>query len=31
LDRGAASYTDAVYGNGKESHGCFLMSCKIAP
>ncbi|KAM0563162.1 hypothetical protein ACHAPJ_000878 [Fusarium lateritium] len=31
VDRGAASYTDAVYGHGKESHGCFLMSCEIAP
>lgn len=31
VDRGAASYTNAVYGHGKESHGCFLMSCKIAP
>ncbi|RGP77531.1 short-chain dehydrogenase reductase family [Fusarium longipes] len=31
LDRGAASYTNAVYGHGKESHGCFLMSCKVAP
>ncbi|RKL49766.1 hypothetical protein BFJ72_g1222 [Fusarium proliferatum] len=31
LDRGAASYTNAVYGHGKKSHGCFLMSCEIAP
>lgn len=31
IDRGAASYTNAVYGHGKESHGCFLMSCEIAP
>ncbi|ENH63316.1 WW domain-containing oxidoreductase [Fusarium oxysporum f. sp. cubense race 1] len=31
VDRGAASYTNAVYGHGKESHGCFLMSCEIAP
>ncbi|KAF4454482.1 hypothetical protein F53441_2986 [Fusarium austroafricanum] len=31
LDRGAASYTNAVYGHGEESHGCFLMSCEIAP
>ncbi|KAF4999233.1 hypothetical protein FGRMN_2597 [Fusarium graminum] len=31
VDRGAASYTDAVCGHGKESHGCFLMSCEIAP
>ncbi|KAF5624895.1 short-chain dehydrogenase reductase family [Fusarium sp. NRRL 52700] len=31
VDRGAASYTNAVYGHGKDSHGCFLMSCEIAP
>lgn len=31
LDRGAATYIDAVLGHGKESHGCFLMNCKIAP
>ncbi|KAF4501461.1 short-chain dehydrogenase reductase family [Fusarium agapanthi] len=31
VDRGAASYTNAVYGHVKESHGCFLMSCEIAP
>ncbi|KAH7206044.1 hypothetical protein DER44DRAFT_320369 [Fusarium oxysporum] len=31
VDRGAASYTNAVYGHGKESHGSFLMSCEIAP
>jgi NAD(P)-dependent dehydrogenase (short-subunit alcohol dehydrogenase family) len=31
LNRGAATYIDAVLGHGKESHGCFLMNCKIAP
>ena len=31
VDRGAATYIDAVMGHGKESHGCFLMNCKIAP
>lgn len=31
VDRGAATYVDAVLGHGKESHGCFLMNCKIAP
>lgn len=31
VDRGAATYIDAVLGHGKESHGCFLMNCNIAP
>ncbi len=31
VDRGAATYIDAVLGHSKESHGCFLMNCKIAP
>jgi hypothetical protein len=31
VDRGAATYVDAALGQGKESHGCFLMNCKIAP
>lgn len=31
VDSGAATYIDAVLGHGKESHGCFLMNCKIAP
>jgi hypothetical protein len=31
VDRGAATYVDAVAGHGKESHGCFLMNCQIAP
>jgi NAD(P)-dependent dehydrogenase (short-subunit alcohol dehydrogenase family) len=31
VDRGAATYVDAVFGHGKESHGCFLMNCKISP
>ena len=31
VQRGAATYIDAVMGHGKESHGCFLMNCKIAP
>ncbi|EXJ91050.1 hypothetical protein A1O1_04157 [Capronia coronata CBS 617.96] len=29
--RGAATYVDAGLGHGKESHGCFLMNCQIAP
>ncbi|CAM1508641.1 Fc.00g054890.m01.CDS01 [Cosmosporella sp. VM-42] len=31
VNRGAATYVDAVLGQGKESHGCFLMNCKISP
>lgn len=31
VDRGAATYVDAVAGHGKKSHGCFLMNCQIAP
>lgn len=31
LDRGAASYIDAAFGHGEESHGSFLMSLKISP
>ena len=31
VDRGAATYVDAALGHGKESHGCFLMNCKISP
>jgi NAD(P)-dependent dehydrogenase (short-subunit alcohol dehydrogenase family) len=31
VDRGAATYIDAVAGHGKESHGCFLMNCQVAP
>lgn len=31
VDRGAATYIDAVVGHGKNSHGCFLMNCQIAP
>ncbi|KEF56387.1 uncharacterized protein A1O9_07968 [Exophiala aquamarina CBS 119918] len=31
LDRGAASYLDAAFGHGEESHGCFLMSLKVSP
>ena len=31
VEEGAATYADAVFGHGKESHGCFLMSCEIAP
>ncbi|KAK5559272.1 hypothetical protein LTR46_002314 [Exophiala xenobiotica] len=31
VNRGAATYVDAVLAHGKESHGCFLMNCKIAP
>ncbi|RFU82117.1 short-chain dehydrogenase reductase family [Trichoderma arundinaceum] len=31
VERGSATYVDAVLGHGKESHGCFLMNCKISP
>jgi NAD(P)-dependent dehydrogenase (short-subunit alcohol dehydrogenase family) len=31
VDRGAATYIDAILDHGKESHGCFLMSCQISP
>ncbi|KAH8721745.1 hypothetical protein BGZ61DRAFT_571845 [Ilyonectria robusta] len=31
VERGAATYIDAALGHGKESHGCFLMNCRIAP
>lgn len=31
LDRGAATYVDALLGHGKESHGCFLMNNEISP
>jgi NAD(P)-dependent dehydrogenase (short-subunit alcohol dehydrogenase family) len=31
VDRGAATYINAVLRHGKESHGCFLMNCKIVP
>ncbi|KAI1069839.1 hypothetical protein LB507_007981, partial [Fusarium sp. FIESC RH6] len=31
VEEGAATYADAVFGHGRESHGCFLMSCEIAP
>lgn len=31
VDRGAATYVDALLGHGKESHGCFLMNNEIAP
>lgn len=31
LDRGAATYVNALLGMGPESHGCFLMNNKIAP
>ncbi|KAH8651284.1 hypothetical protein BX600DRAFT_387849 [Xylariales sp. PMI_506] len=31
VSSGAATYVDAVLGHGKESHGCFLMNCQIAP
>lgn len=31
VDRGAATYADALLGHGKESHGCFLMNKQIAP
>ncbi|KAI0755123.1 putative short-chain dehydrogenase/reductase family protein [Daedaleopsis nitida] len=31
VERGSATYVDAAYGHGKETHGCFLMNCEIAP
>uniref|UniRef100_A0A093W0T7 WW domain-containing oxidoreductase n=1 Tax=Talaromyces marneffei PM1 TaxID=1077442 RepID=A0A093W0T7_TALMA len=31
VDRGAATYVDAVAGHGKASHGCFLMNCQVSP
>lgn len=31
VDRGAATYADALLRHGKESHGCFLMNEEIAP
>ena len=31
LDRGAATYVDALLSHGKESHGCFLMNTDISP
>jgi NAD(P)-dependent dehydrogenase (short-subunit alcohol dehydrogenase family) len=31
VDRGAATYVDALLGHGKESHGCFLMNTDISP
>lgn len=31
VDRGAATYVDALLRMGAESHGCFLMNNKIAP
>jgi NAD(P)-dependent dehydrogenase (short-subunit alcohol dehydrogenase family) len=31
VDKGAATYVDAVVGHGKESHGCLLMNEQIAP
>ena len=31
VDKGAATYIDALLGHGKESHGCFLMNNEISP
>lgn len=31
VERGAATYVDALLGHGKESHGCFLMNTDISP
>lgn len=31
LEKGAATYVDAILRHGKESHGCFLMNCTNAP
>lgn len=31
VEKGSATYVDAVLGHGKESQGCFLMNCTISP
>ncbi|KAF7557123.1 hypothetical protein G7Z17_g933 [Cylindrodendrum hubeiense] len=31
VERGAATYVDAALAHGKESHGCFLMNCRVSP
>lgn len=31
VDRGAATYVDALLCHGKESHRCFLMNTNISP
>ena len=31
VDKGAATYVDALLGHGPESHGCFLMNTEISP
>lgn len=31
VEKGAATYVDAVLAHGKEFHGCFLMNCNISP
>lgn len=31
VEVGAATFTDTVLRQGKQSHGCFLMNCKISP
>jgi len=31
VERGAATYVDALLGHDKESHGCFLMNCEVTP
>jgi NAD(P)-dependent dehydrogenase (short-subunit alcohol dehydrogenase family) len=31
VDRGSATYVDALLGHGMESHGCFLMNTEISP
>ncbi|KAH8800914.1 hypothetical protein F5884DRAFT_685245 [Xylogone sp. PMI_703] len=31
LNKGATTYINAAVGHGKESHGCFIMNCKLAP
>jgi NAD(P)-dependent dehydrogenase (short-subunit alcohol dehydrogenase family) len=31
VDKGAATYVDALLGHGAESHGCFLMNTDISP
>ena len=31
LDKGAATYVDALLGHGREAHGSFLMNCEVAP
>jgi len=31
VQKGAVTYTDAVVAKGKDSHGCLLVNCEVAP